>query len=197
MEAVAAEPAVPDDLPPYERARLAQIAQNQAKLAELGLLNAQSRQPSRSRSAPAPKRPRTAAAQRVPAVPVRRSARGLDAKAAEEVRREEEEAAAAAGLADSSPGKKQAARERGEPSVSGLSGSVCIEREDPTVGSSRSQQALLDALERLGVGNEVPGPPTKASVMEFASNGPCPKFSKYVARRHRRAPPRRGSASDL
>lgn len=162
-----------EELSQYEKERLEQIARNEAKLSELGLLSARQRHPAQARPPP-PKRPRQHPAAKPPSQPVRRSERQTRAaNAAEQTRSGPGEEAARAPAASSPP-----ARERGTPSGAGLGPAERLEREPVPVGSSRSEVADLEALARLGVGNEVPGPATKASVMELASRGRCPKFSK-------------------
>ena len=165
----------------YDMARLEQIARNEAKLSELGLLAARSLRAPRAAGEPAPKRPRLPRPARQPTEPARRSERALLAKAAEDARRERgEDASSALGSGGQATALARLSRDRGEPSGAGLGDGAATDREPPQTDSSRSQAADLEALERLGVGNEVPGPSTKASVMQLASRGRCPKFSKCV-----------------
>lgn len=169
----------PPPLSAYELDRLEQIARNEAKLSELGLLSSKPLRCAPSRQS-APKRPRPPPTPKEPAAPVRRSARALAIEGAERERRERHaEATLTRGTAGSPVALVAQPRLRGEPSAAGLEPAEQAQL-DASAGSSRSEAADLEALARLGVGNEVPGPATKASVMELASRGRCPKFSKCV-----------------
>jgi hypothetical protein len=191
-----------EGLSAYERSRLETIARNTAKLGELGLLNSQLGGAPPARRPPAPKRarPPADAVARAPTAPTRRSERALGMQQVAESARADRSATADDTDASRAQPRGSAPRDRGEPSIAGLRASPAVERDAPTAGSSRSEKASVEALAQLGVGKEIPGPPTKASVMAFASDGrQCPKFSKCVRARRSlaaRARPSRHSRAD-
>lgn len=136
----------------YERERLATIARNTKVLEDLGL-----------QRLPPPKRPRpgprpVAASPPAPRGGLRRSSRVAPPRE------------------DHSPPRKQqlppaqrAPRPRSQPQP----------QPPAQPGSSRAVRANLAAVDGLGVGAVVPGPPTKASVMALAHGGRAPSFNKY------------------
>lgn len=172
------------ELTPYERARLEQIAQNRAVLDGLGLLGQPTAPPP---SASATRQP--ASASRKPSRVTKRSPEelGIEVRRSSRVRRAPAETPAAedrrgAEKQRATADKPTSQASPSQPRVASEAGLLADDTDQGMAqpGSSRAVSANLDALEQLGIGGEIPGPPTKASVMEFASRASCPKFSKYA-----------------
>ena len=162
-----------EQLSAYEQQRLDNIAQNNKRLEELGI---DARPPTRQRSS-APKRPRPAVREPVHVQPTRRSMRQRtavehysDETPLPEVRRVQPERARPYEAPDIATDDDSKPRAPLEPIPS---------RPPPEAKSARALHVDVAGLLAQHLGKEIPGPATKASVVDkIAPRGA--KFSKYA-----------------